>query len=393
MHVESVASGADDQDFDMFLRGEEEEHKVEPTAAPPTPEEVYAGLPRVWSGILSMPLDSTIPQETHVYARQIGGRTLEPDSLLWRTLFPSETLRIDGRVAVNNSSQYLLQARMNSARELIAVTFSPESEPDKHKFGQLLDFLIRKDRHGLIFPWGNRGREWGRELYVIPLLSTYPLPDYIELLDDLRLPKERKENCLVGMWVLTRGKLSPPPQHAPQHQAPPVVPGLSQDGGAQQAPPLPFNMPDIAGLSRSLMSGLGGPPPASSGPPAISPASLPLPSSIAQNISPALAAEVASLTPEQVQIMLQTLRSSLGPNISIPSTPAHPGPSSASPYRPPQPPPQPPFPQSQPPMPWPQFAPNMPLPIPQPPPPVPPQHERYEERGPDIACAASDRPP
>jgi hypothetical protein len=56
-----------------------------------------------------MPLDSTIPQETRVVARQTGGRLIPADSALWRTLFPSELLRIDGRVPVDKSSQFLLQ--------------------------------------------------------------------------------------------------------------------------------------------------------------------------------------------------------------------------------------------------------------------------------------------
>ena len=51
-------------------------------------------------------------------------------------------------------------------------------------------------RHGLVFPWGNRPKEHhpGRELYIIPLLSSDPVPDYMELLDDLRLPKIRLSN-------------------------------------------------------------------------------------------------------------------------------------------------------------------------------------------------------
>jgi hypothetical protein len=91
-----------------------------------------------------MPLDSTIPQETPVVARQIGGRTLEFGSLLWKTLFPSELLRIDGRVPVDKSAQFLLQTRMNSTKELIAVAFSPSSSTGNAGFQILTDFLIAK---------------------------------------------------------------------------------------------------------------------------------------------------------------------------------------------------------------------------------------------------------
>ena len=91
-----------------------------------------------------MPLDSTIPQEVSVNARQVGGRSLEHDSFLWRILFPTDFLRIDGRVPVDNSSKFLLQMRMNSAKELIAVAFSPALGGEDVSFQILSDFLIAK---------------------------------------------------------------------------------------------------------------------------------------------------------------------------------------------------------------------------------------------------------
>ncbi|KAA1469150.1 hypothetical protein DENSPDRAFT_834719 [Dentipellis sp. KUC8613] len=335
MHVEAhVETEADDQDFDMFLERDEDEQPAEPEAPQPSPEEVFEKLPHVWTGILSMPLDSTIPQETHVFARQIGGRTLEQDSPLWRTLFPMEQLRIDGRVPVPNSANYLLQSRMNSTKELVAVTFDPSSEADSAKFRQLADFLINKDRHGLIFPWGNRGREWGKELYVIPLLSAHPLPDYLEMLDSLQLPKERKADHLIGVWVLNRGKLSPPPSHL---HPPPQQPMPSLPAG-QPTPSIPdlfraLNLPPISSHTPTPpIPGLSATPPQ---PPSIPSVSQP-PLAAPPGVSPALAAEVASLTPEQVQAMLQTLRSTgLGGIAAPPPQPAmlsYPQPQPAPPF-------------------------------------------------------------
>jgi hypothetical protein len=75
-----------------------------------------------------MPVDTMTPDETRVYARQIGGKTIEHDSPLWRTLCPFEQFRIDGRVPVAHSSKYLMESRMAPAKELVAVTFTPESE-------------------------------------------------------------------------------------------------------------------------------------------------------------------------------------------------------------------------------------------------------------------------
>lgn len=91
-----------------------------------------------------MPLDSTIPQDVPVLARQMGGRVFENTSPLWGTLFPTTTLRIDGRVPVDQSSQYLLQMRMNSTKELIAVAFAPKPEPESLAFKFLMDHLLGK---------------------------------------------------------------------------------------------------------------------------------------------------------------------------------------------------------------------------------------------------------
>ena len=89
-----------------------------------------------------MPVDSSNTQVARVVARQAGGRTLGADSPLWRTLFPSDTLRIDGRVPTENSAQFLLQTRLNPQKELIACAFSPE-EGDS-MLQAFTDFLLHK---------------------------------------------------------------------------------------------------------------------------------------------------------------------------------------------------------------------------------------------------------
>ena len=85
-----------------------------------------------------------MPQETTLIARQVGGRHLTPESSLWRTLFPSDLLRIEGRVPVDNSSKYLLQMRLNATKELIAAAFSPASEASENNFNIFSNFLISK---------------------------------------------------------------------------------------------------------------------------------------------------------------------------------------------------------------------------------------------------------
>src|SRR5437016_4638645 len=91
-----------------------------------------------------MPLDSSVPQETSLVARQVAGKPLTPDSPLWKTLFPSDQLRIEGRVPVENSVKYLVQMRLNAAKELYAAVFVPASLAHEEDFKIFSNFLISK---------------------------------------------------------------------------------------------------------------------------------------------------------------------------------------------------------------------------------------------------------
>ncbi|GBE86451.1 Transcription factor bye1 [Sparassis crispa] len=309
MDMDILGEEADDQDFDMFL-GRDEEDKAAPEVVDNSPEAfraAFEALPRIWSGTLSMPLDSTMAQEVSVDARQMGGRTLD-NPLLWQTLFPTRELRIDGRVPVEKSAQYLTQMRLNPTKELIAAAFSPVVVPgfESQGFKNLVEHLTTKGRHGLVFPWGNRPKEHspGRELYIIPLLSTDPIPDYMELLDDLRLPKLRNANYLIGIWVLNKGKLAPPP--TPQGLLPPQVAHLAIDLSQLQQSSTTVPIPNI--FSQAV-------------PPSVTtPMAQPQPQPTAA--TSALAAEVASLTPEEIQLMLRTLSSAIPAQPAAPPVPA-----------------------------------------------------------------------
>ncbi|TFK39798.1 hypothetical protein BDQ12DRAFT_511721 [Crucibulum laeve] len=342
--IEHEIEEADDHDFDMFLEEKEPIQVPEPSAE--SLQAAFDASPQVWSGKITMPLDSTIPQETPVVGRQMGGRHIPHDSLLWKTLFPSELLRIDGRVAVENSSKYLLQMRMNATKELIAATFTPADEGARTPFKVLSDFLIAKDRHGLVFPWGNRAKEHhpGRELYIIPLRASEPLPDYMEFLDDLKLPKIRQVDYLIGIWVLNKGKLVAPPAPPPQ---PAAISSTSSEGpldtpsvpiSAPHSVPTNLNIP-VFNNTPPVPSPVGPIPPNSLVPALVPPSAPPAPP---LSVTPsALAAEVASLTPEQIQMVLRTLASTASLPLPVPTPPQTqplpPPPSMAMPPMPPRP--------------------------------------------------------
>ncbi|KAI0372702.1 hypothetical protein BV20DRAFT_39896 [Pilatotrama ljubarskyi] len=320
-----VAPETEDQDFDMFLNAndqeaEEESKHSEPEAVGPSAETKPAAFedqPQVWTGTVSMPLDSAIPQEVAVVARQAGGRTLGSDSPLWQALFPSRELRIDGRVPVEKSAQYLTQVRLNPTKELIAAAFSPAEGTDPSGFHAVKSHLLSKGRHGLIFPWGHSPKSSapGRELYMVPLLSIDPIPEYMELLDQLQLSQSRSADYLVGIWVLTKGKLAPPPNAA---AAPPVP--ITAPAGASLPAVAPLAVAPAAAVPNidfAPLQQLGlVQPPQPPQPPQISPPqpfvnniphTTPQPTTTAPPANPSLAADVAQLTPEQIQLMLQTL--------------------------------------------------------------------------------------
>ncbi|TCD71834.1 hypothetical protein EIP91_003177 [Steccherinum ochraceum] len=331
LDIDMQDGGAADQDFDMFLENNDDE----PPAPPPEPKDespegqraAFEALPIVWTGKISMPLDSTIPQEVPLKARQSGGRTLGGDSPLWRTLFPNDHLRIDGRVPTLNSAQYLTQSRLNPTRELIAVAFEPESADNRTTADSLIQYLIGKGRHGLIFPWGNRPKEHhpGRELYVVPLLASESLPEYIDLIDDLQLPKVRTTDYLIGIWVLTKGKLVAPPSPPP---APVPAPA-----------PVPSTVPPVPPAAAAWQPGMPPPPP----PPAHNAPAGPPPPPQPENPAAHLATQVASLTPEQIQIMLRTLGTAPGHSPAPGPPPPHlGGPPLLLPHGHPHPPPPPP---------------------------------------------------
>ena len=157
-----------------------------------------------------------------------------------------------------------------------------------------------------MFPWGSRPKEYhpGRELYMIPLLQSEPLPEYMELLDELKLPKIRTSDYIVGIWILNKGKLAPLP-------APPV----------SQGPPLPAFATTTTNAPKYPTPPLTQSPPV---PPLLS--GLPIP--------PAVVAEVASLTPEQIQNVIQTLASTT--RLPFPQTQPWGNPPAAFPNFPPQ---------------------------------------------------------
>ena len=80
-----------------------------------------------------------------MFARAIGGREIPHDSPLWRTLFPGEHLRIDGRVATAQATKYLRDSLVSPAKELVAVTLTAEDEKALAVMQAISSFLMQKE--------------------------------------------------------------------------------------------------------------------------------------------------------------------------------------------------------------------------------------------------------
>ncbi|KAG8901951.1 hypothetical protein FRC00_003212 [Tulasnella sp. 408] len=278
----------EDTELEEFFNGGElfepadatEPMDIEPEAVdgeaivgPPTPQDdmqMFEALPVVWSGPVQMPNEQDSAWTSPCIARQVGGRNLGTSDFLWKLLFAQPITRIDGRVPVPASNKYLVDTRLNPTKDLVAVAFTPVNEGDQ-EFAKLNEYLIKKGRHGLVFPWAGvpSERATGRDCYLIPFKPEDPTPEFIELLDNVQLPKARTRDMMLGVFVLHKDRIAkaqasvpsstPPIQNVPLESMPPPPPPAPP-----AAPPLP-NLGALASLlppgglneqTKSLLQGL-----------------------------------------------------------------------------------------------------------------------------------------
>lgn len=93
---------------------------------------------------LSMPLETSNSLAPDVSCVQVAGQEFAPMSGYWQTLFPSTSARIDGRVPVATSNQYLVATRLNPSKELIVVCFMPKDAQVRSEYDNLIQYLNGK---------------------------------------------------------------------------------------------------------------------------------------------------------------------------------------------------------------------------------------------------------
>jgi len=140
-------------------------------------------------------------------------------------------------------------------------------------------------------------------MYLIPLKPSSPLPEFIELLDRASsVPKRRDQDAILGVYVLTKGKLVVPTPTPPVPAATPVP--------AAPPPAVANLIQSQGGISSLLSSVLGSLPPQPSPPQPFPTFAPPPPVQMQPPPTATLAAlsnDLQNLTPEQINLILQGL--------------------------------------------------------------------------------------
>jgi hypothetical protein len=238
---ENEERGEAEEDLDALLHGDNkttEPGSTTPKSPPPdtttTPKKPrLLDLPSVWSGDLIMPDEGGFP----AVAVQVAGRELGVSEEIWRTILP-ERLNIDGRVPTKVATDYLVQNTFATSREMAVVallpdlsgpslvyTEKPAADRVLAKQRHLIDYFVRKDRHGVVTA-PEPMRRIVKDIYIVPLRATEQVPEFVELLDHrLGDAGERDKDMFIAVLVLQKNLIPapaptrPPPMTA-MHQPP-----------------------------------------------------------------------------------------------------------------------------------------------------------------------------
>lgn len=212
----AIANGVD-ADLEAILHGDQSSAPLPgPALSLPTKESESqtAGLnhtPIVWTGNV-MTADAG---GFAACATQVGGRTLSPDRLTWIKLIPTDTMTVVGRLSVKDSTNYLVQSHFTPSRELVILELRPNLKgppelPSPERVTQhqqnLIEFFTKKGRHAVVAV-NDKAKQIVRDIYIVPILRQDPLPDFVQLLDDVRITEStpRTKDLMIAVLVLSKG--------------------------------------------------------------------------------------------------------------------------------------------------------------------------------------------
>lgn len=213
-----VANGVD-ADLEAILHGDQQSSGAQSrlTGPPPTKEAESQSAaatqttPSVWTGNV-MTADAGGFAASAV---QVGGRPLSPDGLAWSKLIPTDTMTVVGRLPVKDSTNYLVQSHFAPSRELVLLELGPNLKgppelPSPERVIQhqqnLIEFFTKKGRHAVVAVH-EKVKQAVRDIYLVPLLRQDPLPEFVQLLDDVSIPEAtpRARDMMIAVLVLSKG--------------------------------------------------------------------------------------------------------------------------------------------------------------------------------------------
>ncbi|CAE6368904.1 unnamed protein product [Rhizoctonia solani] len=298
---DDTTAAPDDADFDAFITVDDDETpgqgtpRAEPGATKPTtsePTPSLADIKTIWRGHVGMPSmnDPSRMIQFQSEFKQVAGAPFHDIEANRKSLFPVSLFEVIGRVPTTQATNYLVSMRLNPTKELFACVLCPY-EDDKRAYFELHKILLGKDRYGLIFPWGQDPplSAPGKELYIVPLQPEQPIPEYLQLLDNVNIPVERDSPIFCGIFVLSKGRVTTldAKEHsyatspAPVPPTPPTVPLITANpvGPANSLLVIPPTAPSIG-------------------------SSLP---NLSENSLATLSKDLASLTPGQLELVRSLL--------------------------------------------------------------------------------------
>ncbi|KAG8691752.1 hypothetical protein FRC11_010623 [Ceratobasidium sp. 423] len=311
----------DDADFDAFITVDEDEvpesttprEEPVPTVAEshiPERTPLLADIKTIWQGHVGMPSmnDPSHMIQFQAQFKQVAGAPFHDIEANRRSLFPLSLFEIIGRVPTAQAINYLVSMRLNPTKELFACVLAP-NEGDKAAYLELHKVLIGKDRYGLVFPWGQDPplSAPGKELYIAPLLPEHPIPEYLQLLDNVTLPAKRDTPIFCGIFVLSKGRVTTLDATDIPHPTPP---------GSISSAPLPAPTPASSVTPASSLTGV---PPV---PPSVGPSL----SNLSEDSLATLSKDLANLTPNQLELVRSLLIQQPVPAVAPPAQPLAPVP-------------------------------------------------------------------
>lgn len=153
--------------------------------------EFFGMKEKIWTGKVKMATVS----EFHANALNLFGDVSA--SHLFEIL--SATALIEGRISVSSVLQYFHALRKTPSKEIIAVLFVP-TEQNSQGFDILYDYFVKRNRYGVLHSKSNSVKD----AYIIPMPSGNSVPELLDLLPKVDLPKDRNFQYFMGLFVLNK---------------------------------------------------------------------------------------------------------------------------------------------------------------------------------------------